>query len=597
LTSQQSPRLGKYELIAEIAHGGMGIVYLAHAGSVEGFNKLVVIKELKPELAGEETFREMFLDEARLAARLNHRNIVQTNEVGTSDGRYFIAMDYLEGAALNQVMRLFAKTQPVAQETQLRIFAETLAGLHYAHELTDFDRTSLGIVHRDVCPQNVFITFDGQVKIVDFGVAKARNRLHETQAGTLKGRVSYMSPEHIGGTGIDRRADVFSVGVMLWELVARRRIWGKRSELEILKALVERKIPALPDDVETTPELREIVNRATASTPADRFATAHELRHALEQLLMKNAGGESLAELGARLSNAMSAERERMQSVVETHVARQRRASLSPDASLPKLDLDGPPESEHSLPSISKPSISSPSISSPSISAPSSVSTMTPQVKVTADVEATRTDEKKRTPVYAAAAIVVVAVVAVTYAIASRGSAQHGSEQASLASAPPTIAVTTPLPASATAATPDLIELAITAIPQSATIAIDGTPMLGNPYTGQFARGTHHRVTISASGYTTKSQDIDLTATTHATVSLEHVSAFPPPQTVQPVAAPVRPVAMVQQAPAATPPPATTATPGPLPGSTPTIAPEIDPKGGSAPKQKIDPHNPYGEHK
>jgi serine/threonine-protein kinase len=592
MTSERSSQVGKYELIAEIARGGMGIVYLAHASGVEGFNKLVVVKELKPELASEESFRDMFLDEARLAARLNHRNIVQTNEVGSADGRYFIAMDYLEGASLNHVSKLFAKTQPIGRETYLRIFIETLAGLHYAHELKDFDRTSLGIVHRDVCPQNVFITFDGQVKIVDFGVAKARNRLHETQAGTLKGRVSYMSPEQIGGSGIDRRADVFALGVMLWELVAGRRIWGRRSEIEILKALVERKIPALPEDIDAAPELREMVKRATASSPDDRFATAHELRQELERFIVKNPGGESLAELGGRLSDAMSAERERLQSVVEAHVARQRRSSLRPDASLPRLDLDGPPESEHSLPSLSKPSISSPSISSPSISspsitAPSRPSTMTPQVKASTHVEAVPREEKKRAPLYAAVGGVVLAAIGVTYAVASRPSARVA---ASLPSSPQ-IAAASQLPASA--ASSDSVELAITAVPQSATIVIDGAQMLGNPYTGHFSRGTHHQVTISASGYTTKSQDIELSGSMQATVSLERIAApIQPTQYFQPPP----PVAIRgRETPVAAAPPASTVAPvAPLPGNAPTILPQIDPKGGTAPRQKIDPKNPYG---
>src|SRR5262245_6719974 len=202
--------LGKYRLIAEIAHGGMGVVYLAMVQGPGGFNKLVVVKELKPELVEEPAFLTMFLDEARLAARLNHANIVQTNEIGSDGNRYFMAMDYLDGYSLDRVRRRARKIGvqlPVPM--QLRIICAMLAGLEYAHHLTDFDGTPLSIVHRDVSPQNVFVTFDGQVRLLDFGIAKAAGAMHETVAGVLKGKVSYMAPEQARGQKVDARADVF----------------------------------------------------------------------------------------------------------------------------------------------------------------------------------------------------------------------------------------------------------------------------------------------------------------------------------------------------------------------------------------------------
>src|ERR1700733_9219310 len=165
--------LGKYRLIAEIARGGMGIVYLAMVQGPGGFNKLVVIKELKPELIEEPAFLTMFLDEARLAAKLSHANIVQTNEVGNDGDRYFMAMDYLDGRGLDRVRRRSQHTDHgLTLAMQLRVICDVLAGLDYAHTFADFDGTLLGIVHRDVSPQNVFITFEGQVSLLDFGIAK-----------------------------------------------------------------------------------------------------------------------------------------------------------------------------------------------------------------------------------------------------------------------------------------------------------------------------------------------------------------------------------------------------------------------------------------
>src|ERR1700760_1905309 len=188
--------LGKYQLIAEIARGGMGIVYLAMVQGPGGFHKLVVVKELNPSVVEEPAFLTMFLDEARLAARLSHPNIVQTNEVGHEGQRYFMAMEYLDGRGLDHVRRR-SRTAGfgLTLHMHLRVICDVLAGMDYAHELADFDGTPLHIVHRDASPQNVFLTFDGQVKLLDFGIAKAADSMHETITGVVKGKVSYMSPE------------------------------------------------------------------------------------------------------------------------------------------------------------------------------------------------------------------------------------------------------------------------------------------------------------------------------------------------------------------------------------------------------------------
>jgi serine/threonine-protein kinase len=226
--------IGKYRLIAELARGGMGNVYLAALQGPGGFNKLVAVKELKPDLADDDTYVSMFLEEARLAARLIHSNIVQTNEVGSEGKHHFMVMEFLDGRALHRVGRRLTDTGRLSVGSHLRILGEALRGLQYAHDLCDFDGQPLGIVHRDVSPLNVFVTFDGQVKVLDFGIAKTVDSALHTATGVLKGRVAYMAPEQAWGNKVDRRADVYSAGVMLWEAAAGRRLWPKMSEVEIL---------------------------------------------------------------------------------------------------------------------------------------------------------------------------------------------------------------------------------------------------------------------------------------------------------------------------------------------------------------------------
>jgi len=263
---ERGSALGKYQLIAEIARGGMGVVYLALVQGPGGFHKLAVVKELKPELVEEPTFLTMFLDEARLAARLSHPNIVQTNEVGNDGDRYFLAMEYLDGRCLDHIRRRAkAVGQTLPPAIDLRVLAEMLAGLDYAHRLADFDGTPLNIVHRDVSPQNVFVTFSGHVKLLDFGIAKAADSSHDTRAGILKGKVAYMSPEQARGLKVDARADVFAAGVMLWEAVTGARLWGRQTDEEKLWSLVAGNLPRASSVNPSVPrELDEMCARTMA---------------------------------------------------------------------------------------------------------------------------------------------------------------------------------------------------------------------------------------------------------------------------------------------------------------------------------------------
>ena len=284
---------GKYHIFATLGRGGMADVYLSVARGPIGFNKLVVVKRLRAQLADEMAFREMFLDEARLAARLNHPNIVNTYEVGENKESYYIAMEYLEGQPLNKVLKDSIRGRvPLSYAICARIAADGLAGLHYAHELTDYDGRPLKIIHRDISPHNLFVTYEGQVKVVDFGIAKAALSSTETEAGVLKGKVAYMAPEQAIGGGIDCRADVFSMGIVLWELVARRRLFQGDNAAVTLHKLMNEPIPNVASVVPSVPsKLDAIIAKALAKDADDRYSSALEFRRALEEFIA--VSGES----------------------------------------------------------------------------------------------------------------------------------------------------------------------------------------------------------------------------------------------------------------------------------------------------------------
>jgi serine/threonine protein kinase len=335
--------IGKYRLVAAIGHGGMADVYLAASQGPAGFNKLLVVKELRPALAFDPEFLTMFLDEARLAARLNHPNVVQTYEVGTDDERYFIAMEYLDGQPLHRVLRRASERRnTLPLEAHLRILSEVLGGLHYAHDLRDFDGTPLQVVHRDVSPQNVFITYDGQIKLVDFGIAKALDSAAQTRAGTFKGKASYMAPEQARGEEVDRRSDVFAVGVMLWEALAKRRMWKGVPEVSVVRRMAAGDFPDLREHAAGTDEgLLAICERALAVEPARRFASAAEFQAALEAWLARQPDPMPPRKVGELVAAAFSGERERMRAVVEQQLRRLREA----------------PDGDDPLPSLSRTSV------------------------------------------------------------------------------------------------------------------------------------------------------------------------------------------------------------------------------------------------
>jgi eukaryotic-like serine/threonine-protein kinase len=278
-------RLDRFELIAELASGGMATVYLGRLGGVAGFQRFVAIKRLHPHLAREPEFVDMFLDEARLAARIHHPNVVPILEIGESDEGYYLVMEYIEG---DTAARFLARSAhdggrlppPVA----MRIVVDALTGLHAAHELRDDERKPLDLVHRDVSPQNILVGVDGVARITDFGVARAATRLSTTKSGQLKGKLAYMAPEQARGIEIDRRADIFAMGAVMWELLAGKRLFKGEGEAETLNRVLFEPIPLLRDsDPSTPPSIEAICMRALQRERAYRFENAAEMADALER--------------------------------------------------------------------------------------------------------------------------------------------------------------------------------------------------------------------------------------------------------------------------------------------------------------------------
>ena len=334
----QNDRVGKYRIIAKLGQGGMATVYLSIVPGPAGFNKLLVVKLLKEELVHDPDFLSMFLNEARLAARLNHPNVVHTYEVGTDGDQQFLVMDYLDGQPLHAILRR-VRREKMPLDVHVRILADMLAGLHYAHTLTDFDGTPLHVVHRDVSPQNVFVTYDGQVKVVDFGIAKAAGATSTTQSGVFKGKMSYVAPEQAGGDTIDARADVFSVGVMLWEAMAGRKFAQGDGQGAVLARRLAGAEPRIREVVpDADPELADICDRAMAHKKEDRYADALEFRDALENFLERFSRRIGSREVGEFVTQLFAEERAQIRQIIDEQMKRVMRET-SQALPLPMLDL------------------------------------------------------------------------------------------------------------------------------------------------------------------------------------------------------------------------------------------------------------------
>lgn len=286
-TRRPSLRFGKYTLINRIAVGGMAEIFLARQAGLEGFEKTIVIKRIRPHLSKQPSFVKMFLNEAKLAAQLNHPNVVQIYDLGKIGETYFIAMEYIFGRDMRRIIPKAASMNiPFPMVYALKIASSVCEGLFYAHQRTDIYGNPLNIVHRDITPENIFVSFDGTVKILDFGIAKASTQIEQTRAGEIKGKLSYMSPEQCLGKKLDHRSDIFSLGTVLYEWITGFKLFTGESEVAILKSISEGKIYAPSYFKADIPEaVEKILMRALEKDRDKRYQSAWEMQFDIDQFL------------------------------------------------------------------------------------------------------------------------------------------------------------------------------------------------------------------------------------------------------------------------------------------------------------------------
>jgi eukaryotic-like serine/threonine-protein kinase len=518
----------KYKAIAELGQGGMANVFLAVARGPSGFNKLVVLKSLRSDISVNPEFMEMFLSEARLAARLNHPHVVQTYEVGDYAGRPVIVMEYLEGQTLANV-DVRAKAR-LSLPMRLRVLIDALEGLHHAHELTDFAGKPLGIVHRDVSPQNVFVTFDGQVKVLDFGIAKVVSSQVQTATGILKGKVRYMAPEQmLGSHELDRRADLYAIGVMMWEAMAGRRMWQDASDVQVMSAVTAGNLPrpsAYKPDVH--PGLEEICMRAMAPDPADRFATALEMASALE-VQLEELGTASSRQLGQLVRELFADLRAQTQATIEAQL----------------LDVAA---AEESGPQV---------IPSNLVNIATRISEESPTARPASGsivgAEGREGLRSKRRSWIAAG--VAVAAVAGVIATAILGLHKQGATDTQATSVSAAVAATPPSAPSAPPSPPSF-RVDLSTIPRDATLFVNGERLPRNPFTATWT-GDSHVVRAEASGYATRTLMITPDHDTDVILALDPILKTDPIRnTVRTPRPTTTPGSTASTAPASTSPPA-----------------------------------------
>lgn len=512
--------LGKYELIVSLGRGGMANVYLALVAGPGRFNKLLVLKILRDDvMTSAEEGVNMFLDEARLSARLEHPNIVHTYEVGECDGHYFLAMEYLDGQSYRAVQqRARASGTSIPIDEELRILAETARGLHYAHTLKGYNGEPLNVVHRDVSPQNVFITYDGQVKLLDFGIAKTSDSEHLTQVGVIKGKLEYIAPEQIHGEAIDCRADVFALGAMLWEAITGRRFAGGPKVTEVAK--VHARMTGAEPNVRTVqPEVPEalarIVDRAIALRPDARWPDAGAFADALEGYLESIGQKPNAKSLAAFVAPLFQEQRRQTSKLIEQQIE--------------KVKDRGPlriGENTGSLPRLRMETDSTSGVYVGGIDVPQTMAESAPRSLEPLRHSAASKQRGVRTWLLAGSAGVALAIGGVLLspretphqdAAVQQGPAVQPAPAAPAATAEPAPLAPelAPQPSTTPIAPPaqdtevgvaPLVSVAIRVVPDEAKATLDGAPLV-TPFEGKFRKDAAlHHLVVSAEGYRSEKQ-------------------------------------------------------------------------------------------
>ncbi len=334
--------VGRYALFGEVAAGGMATVHLGRLIGPAGFARIVAVKRLHPQFAKDPEFVSMFLDEARLAARIRHPNVVSTLDVVALEGELFIVMDYVEGESLARLRRLAGdRGAPLSQDVSRAIFVNVLHGLHAAHETRGETGAPLGLIHRDVSPQNILVGVDGVARLVDFGVAKAAGRMQQTKTNVVKGKVGYMPPEQLQRGKLDRRTDVYAAAVVLWESLAGQRLFDGANDFQVAEQIIHRGVQQPPSyfNSQVSAALDAVVMRGLQADPARRYATALDMADALEQSgalasarsigqLVQALAADSLAARASRVHSIEGATPIGTSSVVAATLARPRNATV-----------------------------------------------------------------------------------------------------------------------------------------------------------------------------------------------------------------------------------------------------------------------------
>jgi serine/threonine protein kinase len=363
----RTPRVvGRYAIFDEVASGGMATVYLGRLMGSGGFARTVAIKRLHPQFAKDPEFVAMFLDEARLAARIRHPNVVPTLDVVASRGEVFLVMEYVQGESLSRLAKaLRARGERVPLPILLRIMSDALQGLHAAHEARDERGVPLDLVHRDVTPQNILVGIDGVGRLLDFGIAKAAGRAQTTREGQIKGKLAYMAPEQLTNSGVTRQTDIYAAAVVLWEMLTGERLFSGGSELDLLAKLLKRDIRRPGEIVAGVPAaLDEVVMRGVASDLSARFATAREMCVALGACGLGEAPGIVVGEWVERLAGEALANRSAKIAAIESYTDPNREVAnldsnrpSGPRTVLPAERKPGPSPTPAALPAAEMPTI------------------------------------------------------------------------------------------------------------------------------------------------------------------------------------------------------------------------------------------------
>jgi tRNA A-37 threonylcarbamoyl transferase component Bud32 len=477
--------------VAELGQGGMGEVFLTVAPGPAGSHRLLVHKRLRDSLASDPEFLRIFINEARLSARLHHPNIVETFEVGFDGASHYIAMEYLDGQPLHRILRRARHAGPFTLGMQLRVITDMLEGLHYAHELCDYDGEPLAIVHRDVSPANIFVCYDGQVKLVDFGIAKS-TKSGETQVGVFKGKIQYVSPEQYKGERLDRRADIYSTGVLLWEAATGRRMWKDAADVTVVQRVAAGDIaPPSAVNPDVHPRLEAICMKALAVDRNDRYPTAAALQRDLEAFLLEHGQRITSRDVGAAIVPLFAEERAHLKVLIEDQLGAAREAdtvSLGPAITLPQ--------------------------------GASTASVLTTDMPVFA---AFREQRSSRRPV-AIAAFAVAALFAAVYALTPSSAPPSDAHPEGAVATRPESATTPPLPSTTVPAAPPVpapppevtqtaapapssLKITVETVPEDARVTVDGALLPPSRQLDGFTRDNAvHKVRAEAPGYRAKAE-------------------------------------------------------------------------------------------